>query len=214
MNDETELDQTVAASEQPVVESQDTPQEEQRMVPLAALEAERKKRQDAEAKSQLFQDYMMRSKEEEKAAKHEEEDPNALVEKKDLLATTAITKREILEDLYQEMNPEAVQKINKYLNQILEKKPWLADSVHSAKNRYARAYEIVEDYVHLIEGKPSQKSVPSNNEGKKIVENSQKPRSPVEIGKSQQPGSTAYLKSIQGKKEFREYRTRLMRGDV
>ena len=51
-------------------------------------------------------------------------------------------------------NPKAVQDINKYLDLILEKKPWLASSVREAVNRYARAAEIVEDYKHLVEEKP------------------------------------------------------------
>jgi len=201
----------VAASEQTHVEPQETPQEEQKMVPLAALEAERKKRQESEAKASLYQDYLMRAKEEKNP--EPEEDPEALLTKGSYKEEKALTKREIFEQVYQDMNPEAVVKINKYLNQILDKKPWLAASIDSALNRYARANEIVEDYKHLVEEQPRAKSSPTTD-AKRIVENANKPRSPTEIGKSARPNGTEYLKSIQGKKEFREYREKVLRGEA
>jgi hypothetical protein len=192
-------------------------QQEPTMVPLAALQAERKKRQEeaqerqkAQAKADLYHEYLMRAQAEQQVPA-EEEDPTALVEKQTLRETTQATKREILETLYQDMNPGAVQEINTYLKSILEKKPWLAASVDSAPNRYARAYEIVNDYKHLVESKPSQKVV-KTNDAERIVANANKPRSPVEIGKSAQPGGMDYLRSIQGKKEFREYRQKLLNG--
>jgi len=206
-----EQDLEAAVSEQPVVESQED-SHEQKMVPLAALQAERRKRQDLEAKAQVYEELINRSKQ-EAAAPQEEEDPNAIVERKDLRESNAHNKRDILETLYQDMNPEAVQKINKYLKPILEKKPWLASSVDTAQNRYARAYEIVQDYLHLVEEKPQVRQS-SNQDGKRIIENAQKPRSPAEVGKSARPEGTEYLKSIQGKKEFREYRQKVLRGEA
>ncbi len=211
MNEEIqEQDNLNAVSEQVEVEYQDE-QQEQKMVPLAALQAERRKRQDLEARAQVYEE-LMRSKETE-AVNDEEEDPNGLVEKQHLRENTAHTKRDILETLYQDMNPDAVQKINKYLKPILEKKPWLANSVDTAQNRYARAYEIVQDYLHLVEEKPVMRQS-SNTDGQRIVQNAQKPRSPVEIGKSARPEGMEYLKSMQGKKEFREYRQKVLRGEA
>ncbi len=208
-----EQNQQAAVSEQPEVESQDQQEAEPKMVPLTALQATRRKLQEAEARAQAYQE-LVRTREEQQQQKPEEpEDPNALVERKDLQATTAVTKREILETLFQDMNPTAVQQINKYLDPILKKKPWLADSVHTAQNRYARAYEIVQDYMHLVEEKPATRSS-AQSDAQRMVQNSQKPRSPAEIGKSAQPSGVEYLKSIQGKKEFREYRQKLLRGEA
>lgn len=212
MNEELEQDVDAAVSEQAQVESQESQQEEtQKMVPLAALQAERRKRQDAEARSKAMEEFAIRSKEKEEP--EVPEDPNGLVEKQELKQTAASTKRDILETLYQDMNPEAVQKINKYLKPILEKKPWLAATVDTAQNRYARAYEIVQDYLHLVEEKPLARAA-STSDGQKIIQNANKPRSPHEVGKSAQPGGTEYLKSIQGKKEFREYREKVLRGEA
>ncbi len=208
--------QETAVSEQAVEELQEE-QDGQKMVPLSAMLATRKKLQEAEnraikaeAAQQAYQEYLNKMNAPE--AK-EEEDPSALVERQHLQQNTASTKRDILETLYQDMNPEAVQKINKYLKPILEKKPWLANSVDTAPNRYARAHEIVNDYLHLVEDKPLERKS-SNQDGRRIIENAQKPRSPIEVGKSARPEGTEYLKSIQGKKEFRDYRAKVLRGET
>lgn len=208
-----EQDQEAAASEQVEVENQEDQQDGQKMVPLSAVIATRKKLQEAEARAQkaeAAQEYLQRLQEQKQEP---EEDPTALVERQHLQQNNAHTKRDILETLYQDMNPEAVQKINKYLKPILDKKPWLAQSVDTAQNRYARAYEIVQDYLHLVEEKaPTRQS--GMTDGQRIIQNANKPRSPVEVGKSARPEGTEYLKSIQGKKEFREYREKVLRGEA
>jgi len=208
--EEQEATQDVV-SEHLEAETQETHQEEPKMVPLAALQAERRKRQDLEARTKVYEELMERQSRDSKQPE-EQEDPEALVTKGSFQQEKALTKREILEQVYQDMNPAAVQKINTYLKPILDKKPWLASTLENAVNRLARANEIVDDYMHLVEEKPRQKS--GSNDAKRIIENAQKPRSPNEIGKSAQPTGTEYLKSIQGKKEFREYRQKVLRGEA
>lgn len=205
MTTEEQVDDPVAVSEQPEIESQEH-QEEPKMVPLAALQAERKKRQELETRTRVYEELMNKQPSEPE----EPEDPEALVTKGSFKQEKALTKREILEQVYQDMNPEAVQKINTYLKPILDKKPWLAASVDSAMNRLARANEIVDDYMHLLDEKP--KGRPTSNDAARIVANSQKPGNPVTLGKSAQPTGTEYLKSIQGTKEFREYRQKMLNG--
>ena len=187
-----------------------------KMVPLKALQAERQKRQDlevkaqaAEAKAQMYQEYMQQ----QQASKQPEpeEDPSGLVEKGALKEMNAATKREIYETIFQDTQPEAVQKINKYLQPILEKKPWLASTIESAPNRYARAFEIVSDYLHLVET-PIAAVKSAVTDGQRIVNNAGKPKSTAEIGRSAQPSGVEYLKSIQGTKEFREYRAKMRQG--
>jgi len=207
MTIEEQEDVSTAVSEPVEVESQEAHQEEPKMVPLAALQAERRKRQEMETRNKVYEELMAK-----KEVPEEPEDPEALLTKGAFNQDKALTKREILEQVYQDMNPEAVQKINTFLKPILDKKPWLAASLDSAVNRLARANEIVDDYMHLVAEKPAARAVV--NDAKRIVDNSQKPRSPVEAGKSAQPSGTEYLKSIQGKKEFREYRAKVLRGEA
>jgi len=202
-------DEQAAVSEQAEVDQQETPQEEPKMVPLAALQAERRKRQEYENRTKVYEDLL--AKKNAQPEEVEEEDPEALLTKSSFREEKALTKREILEQVYQDMNPEAVEKINTYLKPILDKKPWLAATVDNAVNRLARANEIVDDYLHLVTEKPKTKAA---SDAQRIVENAQKPRSPVEVGKSAQPTGTEYLKSIQGKKEFREYRQKVLRGEA
>ncbi len=208
MSNEEQEDQA-AVSEQAEVTQQDTAQEEPKMVPLAALQAERRKRQEYETRTKVYEDLLAQKN---APTEQVEEDPEALLTKSSFQEEKALTKREILEQVYQDMNPEAVQKINTYLKPILDKKPWLAATIDNAVNRLSRANEIVEDYLHLVTEKPKGKTVIAD--AQRIVENSHKPRSPVEVGKSAQPTGTEYLKSIQGKKEFREYRQKVLRGEA
>lgn len=204
-----EQEDKAAVSEHAAVDQQDNNQQEQTMVPLAALQAERRKRQEYETRNKVYEDLLAKQNVQ---AKEEEEDPEALLTKSSFREEKALTKREILEQVYQDMNPEAVQKINTFLKPILDKKPWLAATLDNAVNRLARANEIVDDYMHLVAEKPRSKAPASD--AQRIVDNANKPRSPVEVGKSAQPSGTEYLKSIQGKKEFREYRQKVLRGEA
>ena len=199
-----------AVSEHVEVEPQETHQEEPKMVPLAALQAERRKRQEYETRNKVYEDLLAQRN--AKVEEIEEEDPEAVLTRSSFKEEKALTKREILEQVYQDMNPVAVQKINTYLKPILDKKPWLASTLDTAPNRLARANEIVDDYMHLVEEKPKAKA--AVDDARRIVENAQKPRSPVEMGKSAQPSGTEYLKSVQGKKEFREYRQKVLSGQA
>jgi hypothetical protein len=209
MNNEEQEDQIAAVSEQAEV-SPDSIIEEQKMVPLAALQAERRKRQDFESRTKVYEELLANKN---VPAEVIEEDPDALVTTASFREGKAITKREILEQVYQDMNPGNVQKINDYLKLILDKKPWLAATIDTAQNRLARANEIVDDYMHLVSETPRPKATISSD-AQRMVNNSQKPRSPVEVGKSAQPSGTEYLKSIQGKNEFREYRQKVLRGEA
>lgn len=209
-----------AASEQAVDTGADvTAQVEQpvRQVPLAALEAERQKRQEIEAQNRLLQDYVNRQQQEAaRRAPEVDATDDDLVNKRDLKQfhekmskeEFAQMRREIAEETFKEVNPAAIRDINTHLKEILERKPWLAQSIESAPNRYARAYEIVQDYAPVTAAKAAVK-----NDAQRIVENSKKPGSPVIAGKAANMSNQEYLKSIGGTKEFREYRQKVRQGN-
>lgn len=202
----TEEKETAPVSEV-VVEQKVETESQQRMVPLEALEAERKRRQEAELQIRLKEEL------EKKAKEIEPEDGDELVNRNELRQfhqkltreELAVLKREIAEETFKDTQPDAIKAINTHLKEILEKRPWLAESISNAPNRYARAYEIVTDYVPQLTAK---KSVVTD--AKKIIENAQKPGSPAGVGKSGQLSGSDYLKSIAGTKEFREYRKQLL----
>jgi hypothetical protein len=180
-------------------------------VPLTALTAERKKRQETENQVRLLAEYVNKLKSAEQDQQPEEEDPEDWVTNQRFKETQNQTKQEIMEEMYLQMNPDALPKINKYLTQIIEQKPWLADSVKTATNRYARAYEIVNDYGHMVEPKRNSQA---QADAARVVQNANKPKSPVATGKSAKMSNTEYLKSIAGTKEFREYRNKVRQGKL
>jgi len=212
---ETE-EQAAPASEDVAVNMDETQSQDEkpaRQVPLEALEKERKKRQEAEVQVRLYEELAKRAKEAQAAPEENPEDDEELVNRGDLrqfhkkLTSQEFQaiKREVAEETFKESRPEAIQLVNSHLKEILEKKPWLADSIENAPNRYARAYEIVQDYMPQVIAKNTKSS-----EAKKIVENASKPGSPAAAGKSQNLNSADYLRSIAGTKEFGEYRKKLL----
>ena len=200
------------AVEQPKQESI----QEARQVPLEALEAERRKRKELEVQNRTLQEFLTKSQTENKKTQEDdlEDDDDFITKaemKKRIESVKFSNKREILEEAFAESNPKAVQLIDTHLEEIIKRKPWLAQSIESSPNRYARAHEIVLDYMPKEES-PMQKLKNPQEDAKKIVENSQKPGSPQTIAKSSSMSNVDYLKSIAGKSEFREYRKKLMGG--
>jgi hypothetical protein len=190
--------------------------EPQRTVPLEALEAERRKRQELEAQNRALQELMTKSKAPEKVEEEDDDEDEFITKaemKSRLAKVTFAQKREMLEEAFCDSKPEAVELINTHLEQIIKRKPWLAQTIESAPNRYARAYEIVQDYMPKDEKvAPSSKFARPKDEAKKIVENAQKPGNPATIAKAANGSNMDYLKSIQGKPEFREYRRKMLAG--
>lgn len=189
-----------------------------RTVPLEALEAERRKRQDLEAQNRALQDFMVKSKAPVQPEEDEDDDEDEFITKaemkKKLEKVGFAQKRELLEEAYCDSKPEAVVLINEHLENIIKRKPWLAQTIESAPNRYARAHEIVLDYMPKVEEKvaPASKFSKPQADAKRIVENSLKPGNPTSIAKGTNNNNADYLKSIQGTSEFRDYRRKMLAG--
>ena len=192
-----------AVAEQPQeqhVEQSHEVQQEDKSVPLAALKAERKKRQEAEYQAQWMQ-KQLEDAQRISQQKPVEDDGDDLLTKADYSKMTqaqlAEFKRQTLEESFLSQNPDLVDAIETDLPEILKKKPWLAHAINNSSNRYQTAYEVIKDY------KPK-----GENVKRKIAANSEKPGSPATVGKSGQV-SKDYTKMSQD--EFREYR-RSLRG--
>ena len=212
MEDESAMDEQDLASEDQVTDSEQQEQPPARVVPLEALEAERRKRQDLEAQNRALQELMVKSKPtKDDVVDEDEEDFITVAEmKKRLKDVTFTQKREILEEAFVDSKPEAIELIDKHLDDILKRKPWLAQTIDSAPNRYARAYEIVQDYMPKTAS--ASRFLTPQAEAKRLVENAQKPGNPATISKASQSSNLDYLKSIQGKPEFRDYRRKMLGG--
>ena len=183
-------------------------QQEKRTVPLEALEAERRKRQDAEQERNWYQTQIsqwqqhLQAQQSQTQVQPDEDDDEYTKEMKKYVQNTIKNQtKDLMEKTYLEQHPDAVTRIQTELEPILAKKPWLADSIKTAENRYARAMEIIEDYAPKM----------SNNTGKRIVENAQKPVSPAGGAAKSNTISRLDMMSKMNRKEFSEWRAQ-MRG--
>lgn len=205
-SDELEEDVESIDSPEPVVQPQ-------RTVPLEALESERRKRQDLEAQNKALHELVLKGKEPISKPIEDDEDEEDFITKAELKqrlkSASAEAKRELLEESFCESKPEAIDLINAHLESIIKRKPWLAQTIETAPNRYARAYEIVQDYMPKTEAKGISNP---KADAKRIVENSMKPGSPAVIAKSPNLNNVEYMKSMAGKPEFREYRKKMLSG--
>ncbi len=186
-----------------------------KMVPLEALEAERRKRQDLEAHNRAMQDMMLQKRAPEPVEEDDEDDEEFITKaelKRRIKDATFGNKREVLEESFCTSNPQAIELITTHLENIIKRKPWLAQTIESAPNRYARAYEIVQDYMprEIKETTSAGRFSTPQADAKRIVENAQKPGSPATIAKVSNSSNADYLRSIAGKPEFREYRRKML----
>lgn len=217
MNKQAEVE-APAASEQIADTGATTQVAEQveRQVPLSALEAERQKRQERDEENRYLRELALQQKAQletfNQRAKPQDDGDEDLVNKRDLKQFKetlskedfAQMKREIAEESFKEANPEAIKQINMHLKEIIDQKPWLAQAIEQAPNRYSRAYEIVRDYA------PARIATQTKaDDAKRIVENSKKPGNPVTVGKPANMNNADYLRSMRGKKEWSETRKAL-----
>jgi hypothetical protein len=214
MNKQTQADQSAVS--EPVIDAGSDDQvidQTERQVPLSALEAERQKRQEREEENRYLRELALQQKAQLEARQRDESSKDDgdedLVNKRDLKQFKdrlskedfAQMKRDISEEAFKDANPEAIKQINMHLKEIIDRKPWLAQSIESAPNRYSRAYEIVQDYAPAAAAKQSKA-----DDAKRIVDNSKKPGNPVAMGKSANMSQGDYMRSLRGKKEWSQER--------
>lgn len=183
-------------------------EQQERQVPLKALEAERRKRQEAEAENRLYQQHLSQP---QQPAAPEEDDGDDWVTKKEYRKSVKSelyqTKREILEEAFVQSNPDAYKQINDDLPELIKQKPWVKEVIENAPNRWQRASELVKDLYHKPE------LVKKSQAAQKVVENAQKPGSPTTVGKSATSSKVDYMRSIRGTPEWDQYRAKLRRGE-
>jgi hypothetical protein len=132
-------------------EQQEQEQPVERQVPVSAVQKERKKRQDAEAREQRAAIELQYLKEQysQRAAQPQEEDETQYesATKAELNQSASKIKqetiRDIKEDLWAEANPEKKAMVDENLSMFLKQRPNLATAISSASNRYSEAYLLM-----------------------------------------------------------------------
>jgi Fe-S cluster biosynthesis and repair protein YggX len=129
---ETEVDVTNEMTDNPQ-EAQDAEQQEDKQVPLHALQKERRKRQEAEERLKHYE-------------QQKSEDDDSLYEsvtKKELDDYQLKTLRLVAERNWADANPELYEKVNKDLPKFLKSRPNLVSAISDATNRYKEAWDLM-----------------------------------------------------------------------
>ena len=117
-------------------------QSREEMVPVSAIQKERRKRQEAEQERNWYREQMMQ----QKSAQPQE--PDYSQEETITRAELAKSKKEVVRQVQEESwiraNPEKVSEINEKLETFLKQRPNLAAAIESASNRYEEAWELMD----------------------------------------------------------------------
>jgi len=125
---------------------------EDKQVPLSALQKERKKRQEVEAREQRASIELQFYKEQQQkqnapAAPEDDEDQYESVTKREHSKSLSQTRGEIMRDVEERIwikaNPDKAEFINENLANFLKKKPNLTNAIADSSNRYEEAYLLI-----------------------------------------------------------------------
>ncbi len=131
------MQQDVAETPQPEVKEQ-----EEKRVPLSALQKERKKRQELEM--QIEWERQQRSQAQQLPKEEEDTSKYESATKEDLNRSQQEAVRIIEEKIWIKNNPEKFERVNDHLPEFLKQRPNLSYAINSASNRYEEAYTLME----------------------------------------------------------------------
>jgi len=149
LNEVPETIQETPVAETEAVETSETQDEaREQNVPLAALQKERRKRQDVEAELRLYREHQLKQMQQPAVQEEEDESQYEPITKaefnKQLKAQNKINMRDLEEKAWIRQNQEKADVINEKLANFLKKRPNLASAIEAAPNRYEEAWELMD----------------------------------------------------------------------
>ena len=155
--DVEQVAEVVEEQQEANVEEKDT------QVPLAALQKERRKRQELEYELQLMRQGPQ-------APPKEDESMYEPVTKADLKRHSEDVIRSVEEKKWIKDNPDKAKQVNENLADFLKTKPHLADALKNAPNRYEEAWELMralspKEQRQLKAPQPVRKEAPGSPNG-------------------------------------------------
>jgi len=122
----------------PIVEEH----QEEKTVPLSALQKERKRRQELEEENRVYREHQLKQMQD----KPEEPDDTQYdpVTKGELRLTQQQIIRAVEEKRWVKENPEKTELINEKLREFLKQRPNLTSAIEAASNRYEEAWELMD----------------------------------------------------------------------
>ena len=119
-------------------------------VPLAALQKERRKRQDAEQRNlekdqelRMFREHQLKQMQEAKPQEEDESQYEPITKAEQAKREEALI-RNIEEKSWIRQNPEKAEVINEKLANFLTKRPNLAAAIEASSNRYEEAWDLMD----------------------------------------------------------------------
>jgi len=180
--------------QQPQAESH----QESEMVPVSALQAERRERQSLQEKMRMLEDHVSLMQANQQKPQQPQQDEMAGLSDDDVLTVGEAKKfmqniqqnyQMGIEELRVSQKYSDYQKVVKdYLPKVIEKNPALKNTLQNDPNRYELAYYLAknsEDY------RTSHKQTKKSEDAERIVQNAQRPGSLSAVGSStpsSQPG--------------------------
>ena len=196
-------DELVADMQQSVdgEKHEEQPEQEEKLVPLSALQRERKKRQEAELHSEWHLQERQRMMQQQVAPKEEEEDETLYESatkgelRKSKQETIDAAVREVKEQLWVDNNPEKTEYVNQKLTNFLKQNQDYAYVLKKAPNRYQEAYRLM---TALEPEEPTQQK--TRTETKKDA-----PNAPTSVPKSTAMNANIDLMKMSDK-EYQDWR--------
>jgi hypothetical protein len=195
------------AQETPVQEVQsqeEQPQEakqvqEEKTVPLSALQKERRKRQEAEEENKAYREAQL--KQMQSQPQEEDESKYDPVTKGDMGKHELAIIQAVEEKRWIKENPEKAAIVNERLKDFLKERPNLTTAISTATNRYEEAFEFLDKLT------PSREPV----EKKQVKQEREAPGSPSGVSKAAGLAQSANLMGMDDS-EFLAWRKSKSRG--
>jgi len=179
----------VEAAAQPVNDENYSEHEEQEeRVPISALQAERKQRQELQTNMKMMQDHLelMRANqsqqkpEEDQFSNLQDDDVLTVGEAKKFMGSIQSNYQMSIEELkMQQAYPDYAETVKDYLPDVLKENPDLREDIQRAKNPYKLAYFLAQKSDKF---KSDKKKVVKNDRAERILENSQRSGSLSAVG--------------------------------
>jgi len=179
--------------------------EQEQMVPLSALQAERRERQNLQETAKILQDHLAllqsnQPKQLMQNAKQEEFSDADLVTHGDLKKLADSFKRDTQLDTMElkmaQMYPDYNEVVRKYLPEVLKEDPELKATVLNAPNPYKLAYHLAKRSDHFLQ---DQRLSTRSPEAAKAAQNLQRPGNLSQIGQGVSGSAAGNYKSMSDK---------------
>lgn len=168
----------------------ETQQAEEEKVPLSALQAERKQRQELQQNMKMLQEHLevlranrpQETPKEDQFSNLQDDDVLTVGEAKKFLGSLEKNYQMSIEELkMQQRNPDYSEIVSKYLPEVIAENPDLRDEIQRAKNPYKLAYYLAKksDKYQTDNTKKTK-----NETAERILKNSSRPGSLASVGQS------------------------------